>query len=116
MKRLKQFIKQQRECDNMINNFFSWVDNNFNYKLIFCPYDRRIYCCKKKYQYALLNYTDFIKIINVEKNDWYNTESFSNYAKQVFPEANKEICKYALKKHKKEIEKFKKRIKESVNK
>lgn len=55
----------------MINNFFSWVDNNFNYKLIFCPYDRRIYCCKKKYQYALLNYTDFIKIINVEKNDWY---------------------------------------------
>lgn len=100
----------------MISKFFFLLENDFNYKLVFCPYDRQIYCCKKKYQYALLHYTDFTKIFNNKEDDWRNTESFSSYAKQVFPEVSKEICKYALKKHKKEIENFKKRIEESANK
>lgn len=99
----------------MIGKFFFWLESNSNYRLVFCPYDKQIYCCKKKYQYALIKYTDFTKIFNIEPDNWRNTESFSNYAKQVFPEVNKEICKYALAKYKEEINNFKKQIKESAN-
>ena len=56
----------------MIGKFFFWLESNSNYRLVFCPYDKQLYCCKKKYQYA-------------------------------------------LKKHKEEINNFKKQIKENVN-
>ena len=102
-----------------------WFYGNFYYSIVYCPEDKQVYYCKRKYQYALLNQENFSRC-NFEvsdfcadkwKNDgrYYYDRYVPRYVKEMFPSVDEEICKYALELSNKEMNKLRQHIKESAN-
>lgn len=105
--------------------FQPWFSENFCYSIVYCFGDKQVHYCKRKYQYALLNQENFSRC-NFEVSDfcadkWKNDGQYyydryvPRYVKEMFQPVDKEICKQALEKSEKELENFRKHIKESTN-
>lgn len=105
---------------------YPYISNNFCYSIVYNKLDGKIYYCKRKYFYALINnstftphYFDRREFCAKEwhkNNVFYSSKYVPKYIAKAYLKVNKEECERALEENNKDMNNFKKHIKESVNK
>lgn len=107
------------------HKIYPWVSDNFCYSIVRNRLDGKIYYCKRKYFYALVNNSTFTPQYFKRKEfcakEWHkdNVSYSSKYAPRYIAKAylrvDEEICKQALEENNKDMENFKKNIKRGAS-
>lgn len=104
---------------------YPWFSDNFCYSIVRNRLDGKIYYCKRKYFYALVNNSTFTPYYFDRREfcakEWHkdNTSYSSKYAPKYVAKAylrvDEELCKQALEENNKDMDNFKKNIKRGAS-
>lgn len=100
---------------------YPWISDNFCYSIVRNRLDEKIYYCKRKYFYALVNNSTFTPQYFKRKefcakkwhkdNVSYSSKYVPRYIAKAYLRVDEEICKQALEENSKDMDNFKKHIK-----
>ena len=103
---------------------YPWISDNFCYSIVRNRLDEKIYYCKRKYFYALVNNSTFTPQYFKRKEfcakEWhkdnvsYSSKYVPRYIAKAYLRVDEKVCKQALEENNKDMDNFKKNIKRSV--
>lgn len=104
---------------------FPWVNDNFCYSIVRNNLDGKIYYCKRKYFYALINNSTFTPHYFDRRefcdkkwhkdNVFYSSKYVPRYIAKTYLRVDEEECERALEENNKDMNNFKKYIRRGAN-